>query len=374
MSEKNTASGGEKKPDKFCSRCGTRASGGKKKCDNCGNGAFVRSFDEYERARNDALFSVISSAMAEFFAEEHKRIADEMAEQTEEIKSAVLKALKTAPEVDNGISDNRDETQAGDRDGAQADEETEDLSSLCDDEPPKSDSPILLNYDREQFEITGSVLEKYKGISPTPELPTGLTEIGSNAFRDSFITRVIVPRGVTKIGMWAFCGCRELNRIVFPNTLTEIDDHAFASCVSLEEIVFPASLERIGKGAFGSCEKLVDITVDGENKSLSHAFGGIIEEKNKVLVYGNAQTRLTSKSGVRVIGAWAVTGHRDIEEFLIPRSVTRICSYAFGWCENMKRIIYEGTVDEWNKVAKEAHWDNNIPSLYVVCRDGKRKA
>ncbi len=47
------------------------------------------------------------------------------------------------------------------------------------------------------------------------------------------LTRVIIPDGVTSIGMDAFSDCSSLTRVVIPDSVTRIGDDAFYGCDSL---------------------------------------------------------------------------------------------------------------------------------------------
>jgi hypothetical protein len=70
---------------------------------------------------------------------------------------------------------------------------------------------------------------------------------------------IVVPEGVTEIGMDAFIECYKLHDIELPSTLKKISRGAFWECRELEEIHIPASVISIGEYAFFHCEKLKDI-------------------------------------------------------------------------------------------------------------------
>ena len=44
---------------------------------------------------------------------------------------------------------------------------------------------------------------------------------------------VTIPKGVTKIGRWAFEGCTGLTSVTIPEGVTEIGRHAFYGCKKL---------------------------------------------------------------------------------------------------------------------------------------------
>ena len=68
-----------------------------------------------------------------------------------------------------------------------------------------------------------------------------------------------IPHGVTKIGNYAFSGCKSLKKITIPNSVTEIGDGAFENCSSLMRIIIPNSITVIGWYAFSGCSSLIAI-------------------------------------------------------------------------------------------------------------------
>ena len=56
-----------------------------------------------------------------------------------------------------------------------------------------------------------------------------------------------VPSTVTKVGISAFYGCRNLTAITLPNGLKTVEDNAFVWCEQLTSLSFPDSVTSIGK-------------------------------------------------------------------------------------------------------------------------------
>lgn len=100
----------------------------------------------------------------------------------------------------------------------------------------------------------------------------GITNIGDYAFYDcQKLASVKVPDGVTVIGEDAFCRCFSLIKINIPNTVTQIKSYAFGICKSIREIVIPDSVTQIGKHGFWDCYDLTDVTL---SKSLTELEDG----------------------------------------------------------------------------------------------------
>ena len=72
------------------------------------------------------------------------------------------------------------------------------------------------------------------------------------------IERVIIGKGVEKIGAYAFSGLEKLASVSFEegSQLAVIEEYAFADCKELRELALPDGLEKLGEAAFAHCEKL----------------------------------------------------------------------------------------------------------------------
>ena len=106
------------------------------------------------------------------------------------------------------------------------------------------------------------VFERYNGLDDEIILPSGIEEIGSDAFSLNKTLRIVViPEGVREIGNDAFWGCEALEQVFLPSTLEKIEYNAFRNCESLTEIIIPDGVWSIGMDAFTGCKKLQDIYV-----------------------------------------------------------------------------------------------------------------
>ena len=82
-----------------------------------------------------------------------------------------------------------------------------------------------------------------------------LTEIGERAFKGVAIQTLIIPKGVKKLGSWAFAECKNLKTVVLPEGIEIFE----------KSINIPASLTNLGHNAFKGCTALKNITVDPAN-------------------------------------------------------------------------------------------------------------
>lgn len=91
----------------------------------------------------------------------------------------------------------------------------------------------------------------------------GVTAIGAYAFSGcTNLASVIIGNGVTSIGRYAFYCCEALKNIIFGNNVISIGEYSFEKCKGLNCLVFPQSLKNIGMRAFQDCTGLANITLN----------------------------------------------------------------------------------------------------------------
>jgi hypothetical protein len=105
-------------------------------------------------------------------------------------------------------------------------------------------------------------------------LSSGLTVIEDNAFWYSSITTMVIPSGVTTIGKQAFSNCPNLASITLPATAVNIGNFAFSNCKKLTTMVIPPAITQVGYGAFSGCDNLAPaVRSDLMSRFGSRAFG-----------------------------------------------------------------------------------------------------
>lgn len=126
------------------------------------------------------------------------------------------------------------------------------------------------------------------------------------------IGTVQIPDGVTRIGSYAFSGCRSLHSIAIPDSVTTIGSCAFENCDSLRSITIPSSVTTIEWGAFWGCDSLRSIAIP---------------------------------NGVTAIGRNAFSGCKGLTCITIPKSVASLGEGAFRNCEKLKRVKMPGKLN-----------------------------
>ena len=157
----------------------------------------------------------------------------------------------------------------------------------------------------------------------------GVTSIGEYAFYYCrSLESIEIPDGVTSIGEHAFYCCKSLKSIEIPDGLTSIEESIFCECSSLENVKIPAGVTSIGEYAFAACSSLKSIEIPDEITSIEEGifFGCSSLENVKI------------PAGVTSIGAKAFDYCESLKSIEIPDGVTSIGASAFYWCESLKSI------------------------------------
>ena len=159
-------------------------------------------------------------------------------------------------------------------------------------------------------------------------LPSGVTEIGDDAFCYSGLTSLTLPSGVTKIGDYAFFGCSRLTSLTLPSGVTKIGGYAFSGCSGLTSLTLPSGVTEIGDYAFRDCSGLTSLTLpSGVTEIGDFAFWGC-----------SGLTSLTLPSGVTEIGDYAFRDCSGLTSLTLPSGVTKIGSSAFSGCSGLTSI------------------------------------
>ena len=157
------------------------------------------------------------------------------------------------------------------------------------------------------------------------------------AVLDDTKVKVVVPDGVKTITANMFANAKYIEEIVLPDGLECIENNAFSGCDSLKKINIPQTVTRIGQEAFCECGSLQKITLP---PSLSEIEGGLFFDCSSL-------KRIVVPEGVTRIGGNAFYMCSALEEIVLPSSLEFIDSGVFGCTNNVKKVYYQGTVEQW---------------------------
>ena len=135
-----------------------------------------------------------------------------------------------------------------------------------------------------------------------------VTSIGTAAFADAKIGRVVLGESVGTINAKAFCGST-LSSIKFPENLTNMKDSVFAGCANLSALTLPAAMAEIPAGSFA----------------------------------GTGITALDIPASVKMVLAGAFKNCAALAEVRVPNSVQQLSSESFAGCTAITRVTVDAT-------------------------------
>ena len=159
-----------------------------------------------------------------------------------------------------------------------------------------------------------------------------VSALGVDAFRkQSSITKVVIPNGVTTLEKGAFNGCEKLQEVVLPSTLKEIESACFGNLPMLTHIELPEGLETIGFACF-SFSSLESVVIPSTVSDMMGSFLSCEALK---------EVEITEGCDAKLFGTFSNTA---IEEITIPKSISVINDEAFSSCDNLKSVILSDSV------------------------------
>lgn len=144
-------------------------------------------------------------------------------------------------------------------------EEEEEFTDLGEDTIMTEDRFLYEIRSDDTIEITGYLGPLTDIIVPASIDGRPVRSIGEEAFSWAHCNRtelesVVIPEGVTKIGVRAFWAVNTIREISLPSTITEIEDQAFTYCSGLTALVIPDGVTSLGEDVFLGSDKLTVVT------------------------------------------------------------------------------------------------------------------
>jgi hypothetical protein len=172
--------------------------------------------------------------------------------------------------------------------------------------------------------------------------------------KDTEITDLVIPEGVTSIGWYAFYGVEGIKSVTFPSTLTSIggsafartglesvaippavttlEEYTFSTCANLKSVTIPEGVVNIGFCAFNYCG-IESLTLPSTIRSMSQSFHSC----------GNLAS-LTLTEGITTVNH-SFYSCNALKEVHIPGSV-KLTSSDFSRCENLETVTIAEGVEE----------------------------
>ena len=194
---------------------------------------------------------------------------------------------------------------------------------------------------------------------------------GANLYVDGNLVKdIIIPNGVTSIGMYVFYKYSGLTSIAIPKSVTRINYHTFAGCSNLTDVYYS-----------GSEDDWNAIDIDFGNEMLSAAkihynmsddLSWNIDINGVLSIYGMREMADYNNSDfpapwssqrdkikkviigqfVTSIGASAFAGCTNLTTITIPIAVKSIGDSAFSGCSSLAEVDYIGNKTQWGIITK----------------------
>ena len=144
-------------------------------------------------------------------------------------------------------------------------EEEEEFTDLGEDTIMTEDRFLYEIRSDDTIEITGYLGPLMDIVIPASIDGRPVRSIGEEAFSWAHCNRtelesVVIPEGVTKIGVRAFWAVHSIREISLPSTIAEIEDQAFTYCTGLTALVIPDGVTSLGEDVFLGSENLMVVT------------------------------------------------------------------------------------------------------------------
>ncbi len=163
--------------------------------------------------------------------------------------------------------------------------------------------------------------------------PHSLVRIGSQAFNNcgQLSGGLVFPSGLKTIGDWAFRNCKMISgTLSLPESLESIGDRAFSGCTGLTgTLTIPPKLTSIGNYVFNECSGLTGLVLHDGITSIGHAAFYACSLKGELVLPNNITT----------IGSEAFQGNSFSGELILPESLISLESNVFAGCKFSGTII-----------------------------------
>ena len=181
------------------------------------------------------------------------------------------------------------------------------------------------------------------------EIPDDVTSMGRDAFYDcSSLVTIDIPKSVTEIGIAAFARCEKLENITVPENITEINDLVFNHCHALRKINIPKKVTKIGQGAFWNCESLESITIP---EKITRIEDNTFENCQKLEM-------LAIPASVKYIGRYAFSMNKN-QTITFKGNKPEFGAYIFSGATGTT-VFYPANDSTWNGIESETFGGTDI--------------
>lgn len=183
---------------------------------------------------------------------------------------------------------------------------------------------------------------------------TGLTTLPFNMFKDCMhLEECHLPEGITTIESQAFWLCENLKSITLPSTLTSIQGSAFYRVPA--DIILAADgpgFKTVGDAIYTNDGKELVFYCNKQEENSSFVVPASVEKIRDYAFCSSGIKNLSFESGSHLteIGSTVFDCCSNLEEIIIPDSVTTIGSDAFYACSSLANVHLPSELTEVNRL------------------------
>ena len=183
-------------------------------------------------------------------------------------------------------------------------------------------------------------------------MPRYLKEVPNMMCQDCInLTEVTMPEACTEVGGYVFDGCTSLTTVNFSDKeiIKEMGTNVFKDCTALTEFTLPMGLEKIGAGVFEGCSGLKKVVMADSINTMGSA----------VFKNCTSLTDVTLSRRLKAIPSETFRYDGELVKVKMPYSVKKIGKNAFGECISLKDIYVGKDVKEIDEVAF-SYFEENV--------------
>lgn len=194
----------------------------------------------------------------------------------------------------------------------------------------------------------------YSSALQTVKFPSTLKTVESLAFRQSWLTEVTVPAGVT-FGSSVFDNNDKLTKVTIEKGVTALGDYMFWGCDSLTSVKLPDSLTKIGKSCFEH-SALNQLDLNKVEELGDHAFyyskltnvtipASVTKVGTGVFCNIATLTKVTFAEGATTVGKYMFFYDTALTDLKLPDSIKSIGEFAFGYCVELPGLTMPANLE-----------------------------
>ena len=209
---------------------------------------------------------------------------------------------------------------------------------------------------------------KYRNASP---YPVSNDELLTNQLTYVFIKAGFQPLKFMNSVPKGYAYNLGLEEVIIPSCITVIGEGAFVGNPSLKYLELTDSIRKIAKGAFGAFMTNCDVQYVGDvDNYVSTKNIGQLASATTTLLINNAKPVVIDIHSAKRIED-LVFYSQNVESLRLGKQITYIGWNAFNHCNGLNKIVYDGTVDQFNHIDIKPKAFADISAKIITCSDGE---